>query len=133
MCLLLEVEYLYICNASSRFTTDLTTSNKSEQIPLQHFVIVAIDFGTTFSGYAFCFVRDPDSVHIMRRWEGGDPGLVNQKTLTTLLLDPQGNFHSFGFTARDTYHDLDEEQARKWFYFEKFKMTLHHNAVSLFQ
>lgn len=133
MRLLIEVEYLFECNASSRFTSDLTTSSKSEQIPSQHFVIVAIDFGTTFSGYAFCFIRDPDSVHIMRRWEGGDPGLVNQKTLTTLLLDPQGNFHSFGFTARDAYHDLDEEQARKWFYFEKFKMALHHNAVSQLQ
>ena len=38
-----------------------------------HFVIVAIDFGTTFSGYAFSFTRDPDcSIHMMRKWEGGD-------------------------------------------------------------
>ncbi len=45
----------------------------------QHFVVAAIDFGTTYSGYAFAFKRDPDSVHMMRRWEGGDPGVTNMK------------------------------------------------------
>ena len=105
---------------------------KDVQIP-QHnyFVVVAIDFGTTFSGYAFAFTRDPDSVHMMRRWEGGDPGVTNQKTPTTLLLKPDGSFHSFGFGARDFYHDLEPEDAKKWMYFEKFKMTLHSDKVML--
>ena len=94
------------------------------------FVVVAIDFGTTFSGYAFSFTRDGDSIHMMRRWEGGDPGVSNQKTPTTLLLKPDGSFHSFGFGARDFYHDLEHDEAKKWMYFEKFKMTLHTNKVS---
>ena len=63
-------------------------------------MVVAIDFGTTFSGYAFSFTRDPTSIHMMRKWEGGDPGVINQKTPTCLLCDPDGKFHSFGFTAR---------------------------------
>ncbi|XP_069704029.1 heat shock 70 kDa protein 12A-like isoform X2 [Periplaneta americana] len=93
-----------------------------------HFVVVAIDIGTTYSGYAFCFTRDPDSnIHMMRKWEGGDPGLNNQKTPTTLLLTPTGDFHSFGYAARDYFHDLDIQEAKKWFYFDKFKMALHHN------
>ena len=95
-----------------------------------YFVVVAIDFGTTFSGYAFSFVGQPDSIHMMRRWEGGDPGVTDQKTPTTILLTPDGQFHSFGFTARDFYHDLDPIEAKRWLYFEKFKMALHHNAVS---
>lgn len=33
-------------------------------------VVVAIDFGTTFSGYAFSFCHDPENIHIMRKWEG---------------------------------------------------------------
>ncbi|ESN95006.1 hypothetical protein HELRODRAFT_102816 [Helobdella robusta] len=107
---------------------EFTESAESHQLQKPFFVIVAIDFGTTYSGYAFSFVKDPESLHIMRKWEGGDPGLVNQKTLTTLLLNPDGEFHSFGFTARDNYHDLDQSQAKKWFYFEKFKMALHHNS-----
>ncbi|XP_077498368.1 heat shock 70 kDa protein 12A-like isoform X2 [Amblyomma americanum] len=90
-----------------------------------HFVVVAIDFGTTYSGYAFSFTRDPDNVHMMRKWEGGDPGVVNEKTPTTLLLNPDGEFHSFGYTARDVYHDLDAQEAKRWMFFEKFKMALH--------
>jgi len=124
--------------------------NNSEQVDEvvtadgHHLVVVAIDFGTTFSGYAFSFVQDrdalvgdevgesmPSHIHMMRRWEGGDPGVINQKTPTTLLLTPDGQFNSFGFTARDFYHDLDSMDAQRWLYFEKFKMTLHNNAVSL--
>ena len=30
--------------------------------------------GTTFSGYAYSFTADPDNIHIMRKWEGDDPG-----------------------------------------------------------
>jgi hypothetical protein len=62
---------------------------------------------------------------------GGDPGLNNQKTPTTLLLTPSGEFHSFGFAARDYFHDLDLQEAKKWLYFDKFKMALHQNQVML--
>ncbi|XP_077157425.1 heat shock 70 kDa protein 12B isoform X2 [Paroedura picta] len=88
-------------------------------------VVVAIDFGTTSSGYAFSFANDPEAIHMMRKWEGGDPGVANQKTPTSLLLTPEGSFHSFGYTARDYYHDLDPEEARGWLYLEKFKMKIH--------
>ncbi|KAG5260874.1 hypothetical protein AALO_G00297520 [Alosa alosa] len=88
-------------------------------------VVVAIDFGTTSSGYAFSFADDPESIHMMRRWEGGDPGVANQKSPTCLLVTPELRFHSFGFAARDSYHDLDPEEARHWLYFDKFKMKIH--------
>jgi hypothetical protein len=109
----------------------------------RHFVVVAVDFGTTFSGYAFSFTsvgggplsskgdlqlqmqQTLDTIHVMRRWEGGDPGVVNHKAPTTLLLDPEGEFHSFGFSARDFYHDMSPKQTKDWFYFERFKMALH--------
>ena len=105
-------------------------SSSSSSSGETHFVVAAIDFGTTYSGYAFSFVRDSDSIHMMRKWEGGDPGVSNQKTPTTLLLRPNGEFHSFGFGARDHYHDLEEVEAKKWYYFEKFKMSLHSSHVS---
>ncbi|KAL0969931.1 hypothetical protein UPYG_G00234700 [Umbra pygmaea] len=88
-------------------------------------VVVAIDFGTTSSGYAFSFTQDPEAIHMMRRWEGGDPGVANQKSPTSLLLTPEQKFHSFGFAARDSYHDLDPEEAQHWLYFDKFKMKIH--------
>ena len=70
-----------------------------------------------------------EAIHMMRRWEGGDPGVVNHKAPTIILLTPTGEFHSFGFTARDFYHDLSPRQATKWLYFEKFKLVLHTDKV----
>ena len=55
--------------------------------------------------------------------------LLFSQTPTTLLLKPNGEFYSFGFGARDHYHDLEETEAKKWCYFEKFKMTLHSSQV----
>lgn len=116
---------VHIYNGNGRARPGSGSSSPSDK----HFVVAAIDFGTTYSGYAFSFTRDPDSIHMMRKWEGGDPGVSNQKTPTTLLLKPNGEFHSFGFGARDFYHDLEEIEAKKWYYFEKFKMSLHSNQV----
>ncbi|XP_037660229.1 heat shock 70 kDa protein 12A isoform X3 [Choloepus didactylus] len=100
-----------------------TDPNVSEQ---QTFlVVVAVDFGTTSSGYAYSFTKEPECIHVMRRWEGGDPGVSNQKTPTTILLTPERKFHSFGYAARDFYHDLDPNEAKQWLYLEKFKMKLH--------
>lgn len=71
-----------------------------------------------------------NSYLVCRRWEGGDPGVSNQKTPTTILLMPDRKFHSFGFAARDFYHDLDPSESKHWLYFEKFKMKLHSSTVS---
>nr|XP_040581373.1 heat shock 70 kDa protein 12A-like [Lepeophtheirus salmonis] len=100
---------------------------KNETPQYSHSIVVAIDFGTAYSGYAYSFTRDPENVHIMRKWEGDDPGMNNQKTPTILLLTPDKKFHSFGTSARDFYHDLEPLEAKRWFFFDKFKMLLHHN------
>ncbi|XP_069468020.1 heat shock 70 kDa protein 12A [Ambystoma mexicanum] len=107
----------------SHIAVNDSDSGVDEQPSFQ--VVVAIDFGTTSSGYAYSFAKEPECIHIMRRWEGGDPGVSNQKTPTTILLTPDRKFHSFGFAARDFYHDLDPTECKQWLYFEKFKMTLH--------
>lgn len=56
--------------------------------------------------------------------------MSNQKTPTTILLTPERRFHSFGYAARDFYHDLDPNEAKQWLYLEKFKMKLHTTGVS---
>lgn len=34
-------------------------------------VVVAIDFGTTSSGYAYSFTKEPECIHVMRWvWQG---------------------------------------------------------------
>ncbi|KAM3606865.1 uncharacterized protein V6R79_024696 [Siganus canaliculatus] len=104
--------------------------NNTQQVPStpSFVVVVAIDFGTTSSGYAYAFTKEPECIHTMRRWEGGDPGVSNQKTPTTILLTPDRKFHSFGYAARDFYHDLDPSESKQWLYLEKFKMKLHTTA-----
>uniref|UniRef100_A0A674JVH4 Heat shock protein family A (Hsp70) member 12A n=1 Tax=Terrapene triunguis TaxID=2587831 RepID=A0A674JVH4_9SAUR len=100
-------------------------SDANDAVEQSFLVVVAIDFGTTSSGYAYSFSKEPECIHVMRRWEGGDPGVSNQKTPTTILLTPERKFHSFGYAARDFYHDLDPNESKHWLYFEKFKMKLH--------
>lgn len=64
---------------------------------------------------------------MMRKWDDGgtDPDVNNHKTPTILLLKPNGDFAAFGTAAREVYHGLTSEEAKDWFYFEKFKMALH--------
>ena len=50
----------------TKFSSDV----KGETPQFQYNVVVAIDFGTTFSGYAYSFTHDPENIHIMRKWEG---------------------------------------------------------------
>ncbi|XP_022620847.1 heat shock 70 kDa protein 12A isoform X1 [Seriola dumerili] len=104
------------------------TDTDQVESQLSFVVVVAIDFGTTSSGYAYAFTKEPECIHTMRRWEGGDPGVSNQKTPTTILLTPDRKFHSFGYAARDFYHDLDPSESKHWLYLEKFKMKLHTTA-----
>ncbi|XP_051724544.1 heat shock 70 kDa protein 12A isoform X3 [Ctenopharyngodon idella] len=106
----------------------LKDSEENEPTRHPYVVVVAIDFGTTSSGYAYAFTKEPECIHTMRRWEGGDPGVSNQKTPTTILLTPDKKFHSFGYAARDFYHDLDPAESKQWLYLEKFKMKLHTTA-----
>lgn len=50
--------------------TKFSSEVKGETPQFQYNVVVAIDFGTTFSGYAYSFTHDPENIHIMRKWEG---------------------------------------------------------------
>lgn len=42
--------------------------NNTEQVEAEPLfeVVVAIDFGTTSSGYAYAFIKEPECIHIMR-------------------------------------------------------------------
>lgn len=99
-----------------------------------YLLVAAIDFGTTFSGYAFStrhdFSSDPQKMSLVQ-WAGGVAGLVSPKTSTCVLFHPDGRFHSFGYEAEDKYLDLgmDNEQD-DWYLFRRFKMKLYEASVS---
>jgi len=94
-------------------------------------VVVAFDFGTTFSGYAFSFRNDPLKVQTNGNWIAGSERLMSLKTPTYVLVDPNNEFHSFGFDAENKYTTLAEENGLNgWKFFKQFKMMLHSNEVS---
>ena len=92
-------------------------------------IVVAIDFGTTYSGYAYSMVNSPEEIYQMANPQMGQYGAMNHKIPTILLLNEYGAFHSFGYEAREAYHDLEESDSKRWLYFEKFKMELHSRKV----
>ncbi|XP_060064370.1 heat shock 70 kDa protein 12B-like [Ylistrum balloti] len=97
----------------------------------KHLLVAAIDFGTTYSGYAFSFIhdfeRDPLKISA-NSWAAGSGGLMSLKTSTCVLFKPNGDFHSFGFEAEDKYSDLAlDKKQNGWYYFRRFKMKLYEN------
>ena len=96
-------------------------------------LVAAIDFGTTFSGYAFSslhdYKRDPLKI-FANAWLPGIGQLVTQKTPTCVLFDAAGTFHSFGFEAEEKYSNLAlEDNHHDWYYFRRFKMMLYDKKV----
>ncbi|XP_033742410.1 heat shock 70 kDa protein 12A-like isoform X1 [Pecten maximus] len=92
-------------------------------------LVAAIDFGTTYSGYAFSFRHDFDSDPLKvsaSNWTAGSRALVSLKTPTTVLFDEDQKFHSFGYEAEDHYSQLAEDDNHTdWYYFRRFKMMLY--------
>ena len=88
----------------------------------------AIDFGTAFSGYAFSFKSDPMKIQTNASWS---QRLVSLKTPTSVLVNPDEQFDSFGYDAESKYAELLEEddKGEGWALYRKFKMILHNNPV----
>ncbi|KAL4230294.1 hypothetical protein ACF0H5_010678 [Mactra antiquata] len=96
-------------------------------------LVAAIDFGTTFSGYAYSFLSDfktdPLKIHT-QNWTTGSHSAhgMSLKTSTCVLFNEKREFHSFGFEAEDVYTALAvEDQHHEWYYFKQFKMYLYQN------
>ncbi|XP_048733950.2 heat shock 70 kDa protein 12A-like isoform X2 [Ostrea edulis] len=94
-----------------------------------YLVVAAIDFGTTYSGFAYSFRNDPLKINSPGVWYTGDSNLASYRTPTCLLLNPDRTFHSFGFKAENKYAELcTDETHHEFYYFEKFKMELYNKA-----
>ncbi|XP_069109280.1 heat shock 70 kDa protein 12B-like [Argopecten irradians] len=95
-----------------------------------HFV-VAIDFGTTYTGYAYStrheFHTNPLNINLMT-WNAGSS--LSPKAPTCVLFKPDKTFHSFGYQAEDRYNELAMDgEHREWFFFRRFKMHLYQTHI----
>ncbi|CAN9512659.1 unnamed protein product [Ophioblennius macclurei] len=87
--------------------------------------IIAIDFGTSYSGYAFSMTpRDEEIDPHLPVW-GEEVGLETPKTPTCILFDEHQNFVSFGYEAKVSYVKMRGDDARNKLFFECFKMSLY--------
>ena len=96
-------------------------------------VIVAIDFGTTFTGFAFSFLNTTEGepgIHLNKEW-GNAQGLKTAKAPTSVLLTPDKAFCKFGYEAAERYAKLEDADNKDFHYFERFKMLLHNRKVWL--
>lgn len=102
-----------------------------------HYLLVAaIDFGTTYSGYAFAsrndFQRDPIKANL-KQWVDPSSATMYNKTSTCILFTEEAKFNKFGFEAEAKYSDLIlDKNHENWFFFRRFKMSLYDLQVSFY-
>lgn len=102
--------------------------------------MAAIDFGTTFSGYAYSsrhdFQIDPMKV-TMKTWVDPTSSMIYKKT-STYLFTKEKKISKFGFDAEAKYLDLlldddtTNDKAKDWYFFRRFKMALYELQVNDF-
>ncbi|MDY7006439.1 MAG: hypothetical protein SWX82_21590 [Cyanobacteriota bacterium] len=86
-------------------------------------VVVAIDFGTSRSGFAYKFKESDDSV-FRDLWP--DSPTSYPKTATHLLVSSTGEIEAWGYTAIKKLAEFRAKGAAKDYYFARnFKMELH--------
>lgn len=100
-----------------------------QSVKRQKLMVAAIDFGTTYSGYAFSFKEDyknnPLQISINQSWTAGSRSLVSFKTPTCILFDKTQTFVAFGYAAEDQYSELAlDDNHGDHYYFRRFKMKL---------
>lgn len=106
--------------------------NPSPELQKSYTAVVAIDFGTSYSGFAFSFNtgQEKDAIFMNKDWTN-EQGSRTSKAPTCLLLAPDLTFHSFGYDAMENYAQLQsEEEEQEYFFFQHFKMALHSDTVS---
>ncbi|KAM9344464.1 heat shock 70 kDa protein 12A-like [Pholidichthys leucotaenia] len=87
--------------------------------------IIAIDFGTAYSGYAFTLTPRQDDSDLRLKFWGEEVGLETPKAPTCILFDEHEEFMEFGYRAKVAYLKMRDEDTRKKLFFDSFKMALY--------
>ena len=90
-------------------------------------LVVGIDFGTTFSAYAYSYRYEKDKIFMNSDWPSGSRAC---KEITAILFNGNEEFVSFGEEAVDKFNTLSEDDEANYFFFNCFKMNLYQDKVS---
>jgi len=86
-------------------------------------LVAGIDFGTTYSAYAYSYEYEQGKIFINSTWPSG---VQTCKEATAILFDENQRFVAFGEDAIDRYSDCaDNDMEKKWYFFNRFKMALY--------
>ena len=131
--------FTIVCTKAFKSSSEGSMARQISNKGSNRLVTAAIDFGTTYSGYAYTLKHELEKPRTAKEmcqvlthtWQSGSSaGLISHKTPTSLLLKKDGTFHSFGYDAERKYIRLAERNEHKgWKFFRKFKMMLHNNEV----
>ena len=102
---------------------------KMDNAASKYEMVAAIDFGTTYSGYAYSYRYDQDNIYVNASWASGTN--LN-KVPTAILFDENMQFLAFGEDAVTKYSnhaEMDEEKS--YYFFHRFKMKLYNEKVRL--
>uniref|UniRef100_A0A3B5AWA9 Heat shock 70 kDa protein 12A n=1 Tax=Stegastes partitus TaxID=144197 RepID=A0A3B5AWA9_9TELE len=89
-----------------------------------------IDFGTTYSGYAYSMTsREEEPDPYLKTW-GEEVGLQTVKTPTCILFNEQEEFLKFGYEAKLVYGKMKGDEARNKLFFNCFKMSLYGKVIN---
>ncbi|XP_041907004.1 heat shock 70 kDa protein 12B-like isoform X1 [Corvus kubaryi] len=94
----------------------------------QSVFVVAIDFGTSYSGYCYSLASGTDQIRQV--YWGTEHGLRTPKTPTCILFNQKQEFKYFGYDAVMKYKNLPSSQADSWYFFQNFKMQLYNTNVT---
>ncbi|XP_053378752.1 heat shock 70 kDa protein 12A-like [Mercenaria mercenaria] len=122
-------------NAVDGICPDIMSDVNTVEERKQHMVVAAIDFGTTFTGFAFSLTDNSTSI-IMSKWSGENVRTATEKAPTCVLLSPEKKFVAFGYEAEEKYKQiLDEDgengkvgqecKSKSYYFFDRFKMKLY--------
>ncbi|WAR12105.1 HS12A-like protein, partial [Mya arenaria] len=89
-----------------------------------HLIIAAIDFGTTFSGYAFSATQSLEEPIYCSLFEA--EGYQTEKAPTSVLLNADKEICSFGYEAEKEYEEkMESNEGDGYYFFVRFKMNLY--------
>ena len=90
--------------------------------------VVAIDFGTSRSGYAFASVHDEEKIaYRVGNWP--DQPFQTPKTPTLLLVDGEGKVHKCGYSALKHIATVSSAETQELVIADMFKMSLFRTEV----
>lgn len=97
-------------------------------------IVVALDVGTSYSGYAYSDKKEIKREDInLNEWSGNFTHDKKAKCPTVVMLNEDESFNSFGYKAEDFYAKMVKDKTHlKYYRFRDFKMKLYHEKVIIY-